>query len=133
MLSEAEVAQSCLTLCKPMDCSLPGSTIHEIFQARILEWVAISFSRRSSQPRDWTRICCIVGRRFTVWATREAQTPKSGVTLSVHSNVEIIRRKSLMHSFIIFNKYEKYLKWIKLNYRHIFIFVEMLMTTKISN
>ena len=50
--SESEVAQSCLTLCDPMDCSLPGSTIHGIFQARILEWVAISFSRRSSLPRD---------------------------------------------------------------------------------
>ena len=50
--SESEVAQLCLTLCDPMDCSLPGSSIHGIFQARILEWVAISFSRGSSQPRD---------------------------------------------------------------------------------
>ena len=60
-----------------MDCSLPGSTIHGIFQARILEWVAISFSRRSSWPRDWTRVSHIVGRRFTIWATREvnSQTP----------------------------------------------------------
>ena len=55
----------------PMDCSLPGSSIHGIFQARILEWVAISFSTGSSQPRDWTRVSRIVGRRFTVWATRE--------------------------------------------------------------
>ena len=50
--SESEVAQSCPTLCDPMDYSLPGSSVHGIFQARILEWVAISFSRRSSQPRD---------------------------------------------------------------------------------
>ena len=50
--SESEVAQSCLTLCDPMDCSLPGSTVCGLFQARILEWVAISFSRRSSRPRD---------------------------------------------------------------------------------
>ena len=49
---ESEVAQSCLTLCDPMDCSLPGSSIRGIFQARILEWVAVSFSRRSSRPRD---------------------------------------------------------------------------------
>ena len=69
--NESEVAQSCLTL-RPMDCSLPGSSIHGIFQARILEWVAISFSRRSSRPRDWTQVSRIVGRRFTVWATREA-------------------------------------------------------------
>ena len=49
--SESEVTQSSLTLCDPMDCSLPGSSVHGIFQARILEWVAISFSRRSSRPR----------------------------------------------------------------------------------
>ena len=55
-----------------MDCSLPGSSVNEIFQARILEWAAISFSRGSSQPRDRTQVSCIVGRRFTVWATREA-------------------------------------------------------------
>ena len=48
------VAQSCSTLCDPMDCSLPGSSVHEILQARILEWVAIPFSRGSSQPRDQT-------------------------------------------------------------------------------
>ena len=58
-------------LCDPMDCSLPGSSIHGIFQARILEWVDISFSRRSSPPRDWTRVSNIVGRCFTIWATRE--------------------------------------------------------------
>ena len=68
-VKEREATQSCLTLCDPMDCSLPGSSIHGIFQARILEWVAISFSRRSSRPRDWTRISCIVGRCFTIWAT----------------------------------------------------------------
>ena len=68
---ESEVAQSCLTLWDPMDCSLPGSSVYGIFQARILEWVAISFSRRSSPPRDWTQVSCIVDRRFTIWATRE--------------------------------------------------------------
>ena len=67
----SEVAQSCPTLCNPMDCSLPGSFIHGIFQARELEWVAISFSRGSSWPRDRTRVSGIVGRRFTIWSTRE--------------------------------------------------------------
>ena len=62
----SEVAQSCLTLCNPMDCSLPGSSVHGIFQARILEWVVISFSRGSSRPRDRTRVPLIVGRRFTL-------------------------------------------------------------------
>ena len=65
-------AQSCPTLCDPMDCSLSGSSVHGIFQVRVLEWIAISFSRGSSQPRDWTQVFCIAGRRFTVWATREA-------------------------------------------------------------
>ena len=64
--SESEVAQSCLTLYDPMDCSLPGSSVHGILQARVLEWVAISFSRGSSWPRVWTRVSCIVGRCFTV-------------------------------------------------------------------
>ena len=53
------VAQLSLTLCDPMDCSPPGSYVHRIFQARILEWVAISSSRGSSQPRDGTCISCI--------------------------------------------------------------------------
>ena len=58
------VAQSCLTLCDPMDCSPPGSSVYEIFQARILEWVAISFSWVSSQARDGTRVSCTAGRFF---------------------------------------------------------------------
>ena len=70
---------SCPTLCDPMDCSPPGSSIHGIFQARMLEWVAISFSRRSSQPRDWTRVSCIVGNRVTMWATSEVlESPGNG-------------------------------------------------------
>ena len=55
----------------PMDCSLPGSSVLGIFQARVLEWGAISFSRRFSPPRDQTRVSCIVERCFTAWATRE--------------------------------------------------------------
>ena len=55
-----------------MDCSLPGSSVQGLLQARILEWVAISFSKRSSWPRDWAWVSCIVGRFFTTWATREA-------------------------------------------------------------
>ena len=69
------VVQSCPTLCDPMDCSSPGSSVHGIFQARILEWVAISYSRGSSPPRDWTQVSCVAGQVFTVWATREALGP----------------------------------------------------------
>ena len=61
----SEVTQSCPTLCDPMDCSLPGSSVLGIFQAIVLEWIAISFSRGSSQPRDRTRVFCIVDRCFT--------------------------------------------------------------------
>ena len=56
-----------------MDYSLPGSSIHGIFQARVLEWAAISFSKGSSQPRDQTQVSHIADRCFTIWATREAQ------------------------------------------------------------
>ena len=59
------VAQSCPTLCNPMDCSLPGSSVHRIPQARTLEWVDVPFSRGSSQPRDQTQVFCISGRFFT--------------------------------------------------------------------
>ena len=55
----------------PLDCSPPGSSIRGIFQARVLEWVAISFSRGSSWPRDWTQVSHTAGRHFTIWATRE--------------------------------------------------------------
>ena len=67
----SEVAQSCPTLCNPIDCSPPGSSVHGIFQAGILEWVAIPFSRGSSWPRDQTQF-------FTIWATREAQDENQG-------------------------------------------------------
>ena len=66
-MKESEVAQSCPTLCDPMVCILPGSSVHRFFQARILEWVAISFSRGSSQPRGWTRVSSIAGRCFTLY------------------------------------------------------------------
>ena len=78
----SEVAQSCSTLCNPMDYSLPGSSIHGVFQARVLEWVAISFSRGSSQPRNWTLVSLIAGRCFTVWATRKASHQFSSVAQS---------------------------------------------------
>ena len=63
------VAQWCLTFSDPVDCSPPGSSVHGILQARILEWIAISFSRGSSQFRDWTQVSCTADRFFTIWAT----------------------------------------------------------------
>ena len=69
---KVKVTQLCLTLCNPMFCSPPGSSVHGILQARILEWAAVPFSRGSSQPRDWTQVSHITGRFFTSWATKEA-------------------------------------------------------------
>ena len=66
------VAQSCPTLCNLMDCSPPDSSVHGILQARIQEWVAISFSRGSSWPKDQTHVSYTADRFFTIWATREA-------------------------------------------------------------
>ena len=70
------VAQSCLTLYHPTDCRPPAS-VHGIFQPRILEWVATSFSRRSSWPRDRTWVSHTAGRFFTVWATRKGPRSKT--------------------------------------------------------
>ena len=67
------VAQSCPTLCNPMECNLPDSSVYAILQARILEWVAIPFSMGSSWPRDWTWVSCTAGGFFTDWDTREAR------------------------------------------------------------
>ena len=66
-------ARACMWLvvsdCGPTDCSPPGSSVHGILQERGLEWVAIPFARGSSWPRDQTRVSCIAGRFFTIWAT----------------------------------------------------------------
>ena len=71
-LCRSEVTQLCPSLCNPLDCNLPGSSVHGVFQAGVQEWVAISFSRGSFQSRDWTWVSCIAGRLFTVWSSREA-------------------------------------------------------------
>ena len=84
-----EVAQLCLTLCDPMDCSLSGSSVHGIFQARVLEWIAISFFRGSSRPRNRTRVSHIAGRLFTVWATREAWK-KYNVKINAFSSLTVL-------------------------------------------
>ena len=75
------VIQLCPTLCDSMDCSLPGSSVHGISQARILQWVAIFFSRGSSWPKDWNCVSCIssiAGRFFTLWTVGEAWHYKNG-------------------------------------------------------
>ena len=73
------ITQLCLILCDPIDCSPrpPGSSVHGILQARILEWVAMPFSRGLFQPRDRTQVSLIAGGFFTSWVTREVQDPLS--------------------------------------------------------
>ena len=86
----SEVAQ-CPALCNPMDCSLPGSSVHGTLQARVLEWAAISFSRGSSRPRDWTRVSRIVGRCSIIWGNREArQVYKTCVLFSACCSFNVV-------------------------------------------
>ena len=88
------VVQSRLTLCNPMDCSPPGSSVQGILQARILAWVAIPFSRGSSWPRDRTQVSGIAGKFFTICATREAWCGGGGGGAQlVPLNVQAPRRK----------------------------------------
>ena len=75
-------AQSCLTLCGPVDCSPPGSSVHGILQAGILEWVAYPFSRGFSWPRDWSWVSCIAGGFFTIWAIREVLAELHPISVS---------------------------------------------------
>ena len=88
-VSYDKVTQSCLSLCNPMDCNLPVSSVHGILQARVLEWIAMSFSRASLQPRDWTLVSCITSRFFTIWATREGLC----VCLSLYIYIERERKR----------------------------------------
>ena len=81
---QAKLLQSCLILCDPMDCSLSGSSVHEILHARILEWVAVPFSRGSSQPKDRAESLTsptLAGGLFTTGATWEALRLPQGVNL----------------------------------------------------
>ena len=98
--SGSEFAQSCPTLGDPRECSLPCFSIHGIFLARVLEWVAISFSRGSSWPRDRTQVSCIAGRHFTLWATRKALY---SIYLSIYCNpLESYRPSSYLSFFLLF-------------------------------
>jgi len=100
------VSQSHLSLSDPMDFSLPGSSVHGILQARIMEWTAISFFRGSSRPRDQTRVSCTAGRFFTIWTTKE--TPDS--SLLVYKKVTvfyilILHTTTLLNLFINSNSF----------------------------
>ena len=103
----SEVAQSCPALCDPIDCGLSGSSIHGIFQARILEWVAISFSTGFSRPSNQTQVYCIAGRCFTIWGTRESlpQEQKEQAKRVVMPNIIRNRDTIITHSLLKEFKY----------------------------
>ena len=112
---ESEVTHLCPTLCDPMDCSLPGSSVHGIFQVRILEWVAIFFSRASSRPRDRTQVSCIVGRPFNLWATRESQWLLVGMCLNLLWNISLIHLftcESPLHQAELTHIRHSYIYWM---------------------
>ena len=92
----SEVTQSCPTLCDPVDGSLPSSPVHGILQARILEWVAISFSRGSSRPRGRTPVSRIGGRHFNLWATRDGS--QISQLLSLHSSAQKLQLELVLCS-----------------------------------
>ena len=100
------VAQLCLILCDPMDYSPPSSSVHGISQAKILEWVAIAFSRGSSQPRDQTWVPCIRDRFFIISATNYGtndpvqgyrQNTCNSVFNSMRNKMSIFITKKLIH------------------------------------
>ena len=108
-ISMCLVTQSCLTVCDPMDCSLPGFSVLGILQARTLEWVAMPSSRGSSQPRDRTQVLGIAGGFITIWATREALYIYIFIYLSTHIHIVFqVTRESLDHTerFILHDNYE---------------------------
>ena len=90
-LVKVKVAQSCLTLCNPMDC-----TVHRILQARILKWETFPFSRGYSQPRDQTQVSPIAGGFFTCWATREAHGLIRVQLISFRSNLSLFLDSGLL-------------------------------------
>ena len=87
------LTQSCPTLCDPMAYSPPGFSVHGIFQARILEWVAISYSRGSSWPRDRTWVSCLVGRLFST--EPPGKLPKINIKRK-NSKAKVFKGKSVM-------------------------------------
>ena len=87
------------TLCDPVGCNPPGSPVHGIFPARILEWVAISFSRGSSWPRDRTQVSRTVGRHITIWATREILRKRITVKTQSEKRVSPDLHRSLLPFF----------------------------------
>ena len=100
---EREIAQACPTLWDPMGFSVPGSSVPGIFQARVLEWVAISFSRDSSQPRDQTQVSHIADRRFNLWVTRQAHAGQEAAVRTGYGTTDSFQIAKGVHQGCIFS------------------------------
>ena len=144
------VTQLCPTLWDPMDCNSTGSSVHGILQTRILEWVATSFFRGSSQPKDWIQISHIEGRLFTIWAIREAlwfiynvvlisagetgdsgSTPQLGISLGgglgnplQHPCLENLMGRGA--EWMTVSKYWKWLKWLSVSINQMCTYMKIL-------
>ena len=99
-----------LDSCDPVDCSPPGSSVCEVSQARILEWVAISSSRKSLQPRDWPWASYIAGWFFISWAIREAQLPWLG--LPIRCWIEAVRVGTCVLFQVLTGRLSAFYHWV---------------------
>ena len=115
------VAKFCLTLCDPMDCSLPGSPVHGILQTRILEWVTIPFSRRSSLPRDQTCIFCIAGVFFTTEPGKPTHIFTNIYDIYIYKNINICYICVCMHTYVDMSL--SFLKYIYILYIYKYIYL----------
>ena len=112
------VTQSCLTLCNPIDCSLPGSSDHGIFQATILEWVAISYSRGSSWPRDQTCVFCLswIGRQIlyhcTTWEALKRCLPDSDLNRIYRIDLQFSLLRVIVPNHVTWFVHVVVLRWL---------------------
>ena len=126
------VTQSCSTLCNPMDCSPPGSSVHRILQVRILEWVAIFSSRGSSWPRNWTHFR-IASRFFTIWASREAYgTLVRHKFIRHHSALTEEESVDKTWAFETFKVYKRITKDYKANIYYMIIYRKKLLSPALN-
>ena len=95
------IAETCPTLCYPTDCSLRGPSVHGISQARILKWITIPFSRRSSQSRNQTQVSCIAGKFFTVCAIGKPSISWSLLQFAFTESVMLSNHLILYHSLLL--------------------------------
>ena len=115
-MCDAKLFQSCLTLCDPMDCNLPGFSVHGILQAKILVWGTISFSRGSSWFRDWLQVSWIVGRFFTVWPIYSSKIDTSLLIIGANEFIHLAIQQTFIDYLPFVDSVGTYWRsWRKIN------------------